>query len=85
MKIAIYVQDMRASGVVRTMIAMARRFAASDDSILLAGYNSGMFAAADIAPAPAAASSRAVASPMPLDAPVISTTLSIGWVMMLPS
>lgn len=51
MKIAIYVQDMRASGVVRTMIAMARRFAASDESILLAGYNSGMFVAADLAPA----------------------------------
>jgi glycosyltransferase involved in cell wall biosynthesis len=53
MKIAIYVQDMRASGVVRAMIAMARSFAASgeDEVVLLAGYGAGMFGAADVAPA----------------------------------
>lgn len=51
MKIAIYVQDMRASGVVRTMMAMARTFAASDDVVLLAGYADGLFGAADVAPA----------------------------------
>jgi glycosyltransferase involved in cell wall biosynthesis len=51
MKIAIYVQDMRASGVVRTMIALAHRFAQSDDVVLLAGHASGMFGEADVAPA----------------------------------
>lgn len=51
MKIAIYVQDMRASGVVRTMIAMGRSFAGSDDAVVLAGYGAGLFGAADVAPA----------------------------------
>ena len=52
MKIAIYVQDMRASGVVRTMTAMARTWAAQgDDSVILAGYAAGIFGAADVAPA----------------------------------
>jgi glycosyltransferase involved in cell wall biosynthesis len=51
MKIAIYVQDVRASGVVRTMIALAHRFAESDDVALLAGHASGMFGPADVAPA----------------------------------
>jgi glycosyltransferase involved in cell wall biosynthesis len=51
MKIAIYVQDMRASGVVRTMMAMARSFAASDEVVLLAGYADGLFGAGDVAPA----------------------------------
>lgn len=58
MKIAIYVQDMRASGVVRTMLAMARAFAARDDVVLLAGYADGMFCAADAAPATFVAASR---------------------------
>lgn len=52
MKIAIYVQDMRASGVVRTMIAMARSFAdGSDETILVAGFGSGLFGDDDVAPA----------------------------------
>ena len=51
MKIAIYVQDMRASGVVRAMIAMARAFQARDESVLLAGYATGMFGAGDVSPA----------------------------------
>lgn len=52
MKIAIYVQDMRASGVTRTMIAMARTFAQDgDETILLAGYESGLFGSADAVPA----------------------------------
>jgi glycosyltransferase involved in cell wall biosynthesis len=51
MKIAIYVQDMRASGVVRTMIALAHRFAETDEVVLLAGHASGMFGPADVAPA----------------------------------
>ncbi|MBA2934137.1 glycosyltransferase [Sphingomonas sp. CGMCC 1.13654] len=51
MRIAIYVQDMRASGVVRTMIAMARAFEETDEAMLVAGYASGIFGAADVAPA----------------------------------
>jgi glycosyltransferase involved in cell wall biosynthesis len=51
MKTAIYVQDMRASGVVRTMIAMARSFAATDEVVLLAGYAAGILGADDVAPA----------------------------------
>lgn len=51
MKIAIYVQDMRASGVVRTMIALAHRFAETDEVVLLAGHATGMFGRADVAPA----------------------------------
>ncbi|MBB4856959.1 glycosyltransferase involved in cell wall biosynthesis [Novosphingobium chloroacetimidivorans] len=51
MKIAIYVQDMRASGVVRTMIALAQRLAATDEVVLLAGHASGLFGAADVVPA----------------------------------
>lgn len=52
MKTAIYVQDMRASGVVRTMIAMAKAWARDgDDSLILAGYAAGIFGADDVAPA----------------------------------
>ena len=51
MKIAIYVQDMRASGVVRTMIAMAKTFQQTDQAVLVAGYASGIFGAAEVAPA----------------------------------
>ncbi|MFC0203976.1 glycosyltransferase [Novosphingobium soli] len=51
MKTAIYVQDMRASGVVRTMIAMARAFAAEDEVTLLAARSAGIFGARDVAPA----------------------------------
>jgi glycosyltransferase involved in cell wall biosynthesis len=52
MKVAIYVQDMRASGVVRTMIALARFLAQEGDAAtLLAGYAAGHFRPDDVAPA----------------------------------
>jgi glycosyltransferase involved in cell wall biosynthesis len=66
MKIAIYVQDMRASGVVRTMIAMARTFAQEgDEVILLAGYESGLFGGADVAPAGFVAAAPRASGPLP--------------------
>jgi len=66
MKIAIYVQDMRASGVVRTMIAMARTFAQDgDEAILLAGYGSGLFGGEDVAPAGFAAAAPRASGPLP--------------------
>lgn len=52
MKIAIYVQDMRASGVVRTMLATARVLTEGADAItVLAGYRAGVFGVDDVAPA----------------------------------
>jgi glycosyltransferase involved in cell wall biosynthesis len=51
MKIAIYVQDMRASGVVRNMIAMARTLQGADEVIVVASYAAGIFGADDVAPA----------------------------------
>ncbi|WP_076073126.1 glycosyltransferase [Sphingomonas montana] len=52
MRIAIYVHDMRASGVVRAMIALARFLAEQgDDAVLIAGSAAGHFTAADVAPA----------------------------------
>jgi len=65
MKIAIYVQDMRASGVVRTMMAMARDFQRTDETILVAGYASGIFGAADVAPAGFAAAAERPRGPLP--------------------
>jgi glycosyltransferase involved in cell wall biosynthesis len=65
MKIAIYVQDMRASGVVRTMIAMARAFQARDETILVAGTASGIFGAADVAPAGFVAAAERPRGPLP--------------------
>jgi len=52
MRIAVYVQDLRASGVVRMATAVARDLhRRGDDVTLLAGYGSGPFGAADVAPA----------------------------------
>jgi glycosyltransferase involved in cell wall biosynthesis len=65
MKAVIYVQDMRASGVVRTMIAMARSFAASDEVVLLAGYAAGILGADDVAPARFAAARPQASGPLP--------------------
>jgi glycosyltransferase involved in cell wall biosynthesis len=65
MKIAIYVQDMRASGVVRTMIALARRFADTDEVVLLAGHAHGMFSARDVAPAQFRAAREAQGGSLP--------------------
>ena len=65
MKIAIYVQDMRASGVVRTMLAMARSFQATDETVLVAGYASGIFGAADVAPAGFVAAAERPAGGLP--------------------
>lgn len=65
MKIAIYVQDMRASGVVRTMIAMARAFAPDDEVTLVAGYGSGIFGGEDIAPAGFVAAAERPSGPLP--------------------
>ncbi|WP_260597769.1 glycosyltransferase [Sphingomonas endolithica] len=65
MKTVIYVQDMRASGVVRTMIAMARSFAASDEVVLLAGYAAGILGADDVAPARFAAARTQASGPLP--------------------
>jgi glycosyltransferase involved in cell wall biosynthesis len=65
MKIAIYVQDMRASGVVRTMIAMARTFQATDETVLVAGYASGLFGAEQVTPAGFVASAERPAQPLP--------------------
>jgi glycosyltransferase involved in cell wall biosynthesis len=65
MKTVIYVQDMRASGVVRTMIAMARSFAASDEVVLLAGYAAGILGADDVAPARFAAARPQPSGPLP--------------------
>jgi glycosyltransferase involved in cell wall biosynthesis len=65
MKIAIYVQDMRASGVVRTMIAMARAFHGADEVVVVAGYAAGMFGAGDVAPAGFAAAAERPHGPLP--------------------
>jgi len=65
MKIAIYVQDMRASGVVRTMIAMARAFQEHDETILVAAYASGLFGAGDVAPAGFTAAAERPSGPLP--------------------
>ena len=65
MKIAIYVQDMRASGVVRTMIAMARSFASADDVVLLAGYAQGIFGPDDVKPATFTAARSNTRGPLP--------------------
>ncbi|OYW91399.1 MAG: hypothetical protein B7Z13_12655, partial [Caulobacterales bacterium 32-67-6] len=47
-----YVQDMRASGVVRNAIAMARFLTQEPDEIILvAGYEAGIFGRDDVAPA----------------------------------
>lgn len=52
MRIAIYVQDLRASGVVRMAIAVARDLhRRGDDVVLVAGYGNGPFGAGDVAPA----------------------------------
>lgn len=66
MKIAIYVQDMRASGVVRTMVAMAKSFAAdADEAVVVAGYAAGLLSAADVAPARFLAASDRARGPLP--------------------
>lgn len=65
MRIIIYVQDMRASGVVRMMIAMARRFAEADEVVLLAGHAAGMFGADDVSPARFVAARQTVSGSMP--------------------
>lgn len=68
MRIAIYVQDMRASGVVRTMIAMARAMAAEgagDEIVIVAGYRAGLFGAADVAPAGFAAAAERASGRLP--------------------
>jgi glycosyltransferase involved in cell wall biosynthesis len=66
MKIAIYVQDMRASGVVRTMIAMARHFAdGQDETVLVAGYAAGIFGAGDVVPAGFVSATEASRSGLP--------------------
>lgn len=53
MTIGIYVQDMRASGVVRAMMAMARYIAVrgEDPAVLIAGHAAGLFGPGDVAPA----------------------------------
>ncbi|GGE83217.1 glycosyltransferase [Sphingomonas prati] len=52
MRIAIYVHDMRASGVVRAMIALARYLVEEGhDAVLIAGSSAGHFGAGDVAPA----------------------------------
>lgn len=65
MKIAIYVQDMRASGVVRTMIALAHCFAKTDEVVLLAGHANGMFGPDDVAPARFVAAREVSRGPQP--------------------
>lgn len=65
MKTAIYVQDMRASGVVCTMIAMARAFQSSGETVLVAGHAAGLFGADDIAPADFVAAKDAPGGTLP--------------------
>jgi glycosyltransferase involved in cell wall biosynthesis len=65
MKAAIYIQDMRASGVVRTMIAMARAFQETGETVLVAGYAAGLFGAEDAAPAGFVAAKVRPSRPLP--------------------
>lgn len=66
MRIAIYVQDMRASGVSRAMAAMARTFAQrGDEVVLVAGYAAGFLTAQDAAPAGFEAARDTPRGPLP--------------------
>jgi glycosyltransferase involved in cell wall biosynthesis len=65
MKIAIYVQDMRASGVVRTMIAIARTLQGADDVVIVAGYAAGIVGVEDVAPASFVAAAERPQGPLP--------------------
>lgn len=65
MKIAIYVQDMRASGVVRTMLAIARAFQETDETVMIAGYGAGIFGAEDAAPAAFVAAAERLGGRLP--------------------
>ena len=66
MRIAIYVHDMRASGVVRAMIALTRYLAAQgDEAVLVAGSAEGHFRAEDVAPARFVSAAATLRGPLP--------------------
>jgi glycosyltransferase involved in cell wall biosynthesis len=66
MKIAIYVHDMRASGVVRAMMALARFLAENgDDVTLVAGLDTGHLRSNDISPARLVTTARPLIGPLP--------------------